>query len=185
MLDRDRRFKAIKEAYARFEDRLRRRGRKPMRTTPFGFWGAASVDDTYDFFQQIHLEKHKRFGDLGCGDGRVVAVASLFTEAVGLEGDPDLVREALRLFATLPLGPVELRCADYLAGDLSGFDVLFINPDQFFSLKFERKLLDEFRGDLFVYNTIYCLNFLKKGKTYWANQMPIVHYPLRKAPPAG
>ncbi len=184
MLPRDRRFVAIKGAYARFEDRLRRRGGQPMRTTPFGFWGAASVDDAYDFFKQIRLEKYRKFGDLGCGDGRVVAVASLFTEAAGLEGDPDLVREALRLFATLPLGPVELRCGDYLTEDFSGFDVLFINPDQFFSLKFERKLLDEFRGDLFVYNTIYRPNFLKKGRTYWANQMPIVHYPLKKAPTA-
>lgn len=178
----DRRFAAIKAAYARFEEDLGKRGERPLRSTALGFWGCASVDDAYDFFQQINLERAKKFCDLGCGDGRVVAVASLFCEAVGIEGDAQLVEAASKIFSKLPLGPVEVRLANYLTQDLSGFDVLFINPDQFFSLQFERKLLDEGRGDLYVYNTIYRPNFLKKGKTYWANQMPIVHYPLGKPP---
>jgi hypothetical protein len=170
-------LKAIREAYAAFEADLAAKGHKPLRTTPAGFWGTADIDDCFALFAKIHLERATRFCDLGCGDGRIVAVASLFVDALGIEADDELVAAAVRICRSLPLGPIELRQGDYLEADWSEVDVFFMYPDQFFSLRLEKKLMAA-RGDLYVYNRIYLPTFLKKGQTYWVNQMPIVHYPL-------
>ena len=66
---------------------------------------------------------------IGSGDGMVVHIAALFTEAHGLEADPALVEMARD--ATRSLG-LEERASffvgDYLKWDLSNFDVLYIYP---------------------------------------------------------
>ena len=40
-----------------------------MRSTDFGFWGAASVFTLVDVFNKVQLHKYDNFLDLGSGDG--------------------------------------------------------------------------------------------------------------------
>ncbi len=96
-------FKRIKDAYDALDREGLRHGKLPMHSTEFGFWGTTNMNDAYDFFSRIRLERFKKLVDLGCGDGRVVAIASLFTDAVGVEGNKELVDVGNEIFEELGL----------------------------------------------------------------------------------
>ncbi len=96
-------FKRIRDAYDALDREGLRHGKLPMHSTEFGFWGTTNMNDAYDFFSRIRLQRFKRFVDLGCGDGRVVAIASLFTDAVGIEGNEALVEKGNQVFEELGL----------------------------------------------------------------------------------
>lgn len=147
-----------------------------MGDTPKGFWGAAITEHIYELFKKIKLEGYKNFLDLGSGDGKVVLIASLFgLKATGIEIDPDLIKTSRRFKKELKLKGDFLQ-EDFLEHDLSKYDAVFVNPDKGFEHGLEDKLLKELKGKLFVYNQIFLPRFLKKGKTYWFDGVPITSY---------
>ena|GEM_PF-1085898 len=224
-------FKRIKEHFDGLDRDGLRHGKLPMHTTGFGFWGTTNMNDAYTFFSRIRLERFKGFVDLGCGDGRIVMIASLFTDAVGIEGDKDLVEKGKKAMEELGLwndllpvlkdevspgekvaqkrivrgrgivsengnagqegvdGPddtsdpdgihtAELKNKNYYDEDFSGYEIIFMFPDNRYDARMVGKLLTEFKGYLFVYNRIHSPPGIKAGKTYWIDQMPIASYPI-------
>jgi hypothetical protein len=163
------------ELYTAYDDQFKdglRSGELPMRSTDHGFWGAASLHATFDFFRKIDLAQYDRFVDLGSGDGRIVYLASLFTDAYGIEGDPDLVERGRALDVDCDVSFV---IGDYMTFDLSRFDFIFINPDKGFTDAFEQKLQDEVDGTLAVYNQIYLPSF-DRDRVVWVDQVPFSLY---------
>ena len=132
------------------------------------------MDNIFDFFKEIGLQNYRHFLDLGCGDGRVVLVASLFTKASGIEFSGELIKVAETIRDDLGID-CDLIAGDYLDHDLSGYDIIFINPDHGFK-ELEEKLSRELKGPLFVYNEIFSPALLKKCRKYWYRQTAIVKY---------
>ena len=146
--------------------------------TKKGIWGPAGTQDVYDFFVKIKLQNFKNFVDLGSGDGKVVLIASLFgVDATGIEFDRELMKVGIKIKEELGLKANFIN-GDLLQQDLSKYDFLFINPDKGFENKIEDKLLKDMdpKARLFVYNNIFLPRFLKKGKTYWFEGIPIIEY---------
>jgi hypothetical protein len=183
-------FKRIKEYYDTLDREGLRHGRLPMHSTGFGFWGTTNMNDAYTFFSRIRLQRFKSFVDLGCGDGRVVLIASLFTNATGIEGETELIDVGNKAIKDIGLWernagssdtgplPATLKNKDYSTEDLSQYDVLFMFPDKRFDAAVVGKLLSEFTGYLFVYNRVYAPAGIKAGKTYWVDQLPIASYAI-------
>ncbi len=171
---REESFAAIKEAFQKKDEALLKKGQLPMRSTERGFWGVSNLDDVHSFFLAKKFPSKTRFCDLGCGDGRVAMVASLFVEATGIEYDKELVEEGERLAKELGLD-VELLREDIRDVDLSAFDALYMYADQRFDF-LKNKLLRELRGTLYLYHDTYHPDFLEKGKIFWAGQIPIFSY---------
>ena len=67
---------------------------------------------------------------------------------------------------------------DFMAHDLSKYDIIFINPDKPFNKGLEQKLIKEMRGILLVYNQIYRPENMKKGITYWFDYIPVTVYTI-------
>ena len=169
-------FQRIKSAYQDFEKELLSQGKLTMRSTNTGFWGTSDLDAVFRLFEEIHLDQFKSFLDLGSGDGRIVLVASLFTKADGIESDAELVDKGKEIRDELGLN-AEFLCQDFLQLDFSKYDFFFINPDHRFDPALEDKLLVQAKGGvLFVYNKVFAPEKLKKGKTHWFEQVPIVEY---------
>src|SRR3989338_5665975 len=84
----------IKSAYAKFEHDLMKSGKLPMHSTDVGFWHGSNIDEIFQLFREIKLDRYKNFLDLGSGDGRVTLIASLFTSSTGIEFDKNLVEKA-------------------------------------------------------------------------------------------
>ena len=171
-------FKLLKQKYEEFYSLFYAKGSIPMGDTEKGIWGAAITNHIFEFFQQINLKKYKSFIDLGSGDGKVVLIASLFgVKATGIEFDKDLIENSIKIRDELGLD-AEFLQEDFLKHDLSKYDIIFINPDKGFEYKLENKLLKEIKpkAKLFVYNNLFLPNLLKKRKTYWFEQVPIVSY---------
>jgi len=178
-------FNRIKDAYDALDREGLRHGKLPMHSTEFGFWGTTNMNDAYDFFSRIKLERFKKFADLGCGDGRVVAIASLFTDAVGIEGNKDLVEIGTKTFKELGINTelekknkATLLCKNYYHEDFSDYEVIFMFPDNRYDDEMLQKLKTEFKGYLFIYNKTHLPAGIKAGKTYWIDQMPIASYPI-------
>jgi hypothetical protein len=173
--ERDRKFETIKKAYDNYYSSLVKEGKPLVRDTKVGIWGVSVSNNVYNFFKDIHLEKYDSFLDLGSGDGKVVLIASLFTKAVGIEFDKELHDAAVGI-----KGELKLDCSlihdDFFKYDWGKYDIIFINPDQGFHKGVEDKLLNELKGNLFVYNFVFEPRFLKKGKKYWYDQTPITVY---------
>ncbi len=127
--------------------------KKSQRPTKSGYWAASDPLQVFELFRKIKLENSKSFVDLGSGDGIVVAIASLFTKSTGIESDEKLHWDALKMRRELKLDCV-FKNADYLDEDLSGYDLIFINPDNYF-YKLEKKLLDEFKGKIVIVDNIF------------------------------
>ncbi len=166
-----------------------------MGDTEKGIWGTSITQDIFDFFRQIKLQNYRNFIDLGSGDGKVVLIASLFgINAAGIEFDKDLIKSSIKIRDQLKLKlsnesekglensknfqRAEFIQGDFLEHDLSKYDFIFINPDKGFENKIEEKLIKEMQpaAKLFVYNNIFLPRFLKKGKNYWFNGIPIISY---------
>ena len=171
----DKIFQKIKEEYDIFYNSLLRKGCLPMGDTDVGFWGASIGEDVFEFFKKIKLQNFKSFIDLGSGDGKVALIASLFTNATGIEFDNDLHEKAVELNNKLNL-KANIVKGDFMKHDLSKYDFIFINPDKSFNKGLERKLMKEMNGVLFVYNFIYHPDNMRKGKTYWIGNVPITQF---------
>ncbi|MBD3355304.1 methyltransferase domain-containing protein [Candidatus Woesearchaeota archaeon] len=172
-------FHAIKERYSEFyEKNFYAKGKGAVFDTAKGTWGPAGTQDVYELFVKIKLQDYKNFLDLGSGDGKVVLIASLFTNATGIEIDEKLIKVGEKIKKNLNLNKAKFIHGDYLKQDTSKYDFIFINPDQGFHKGIEDKLIKEMNKDavLFVYNKIFQPRFLKKGKTYWFDGIPIMKY---------
>lgn len=107
----------------------------------------------FELFRRLGLDKYESFLDLGSGDGIVVAVASLFTRAAGIESDERLHKDAEEIRQRLKMGYV-LKNKDYLDEDLSQYNIIFINPDNYF-YRLEKNLVEQFNGTLIVADNIF------------------------------
>ena len=165
----------IKKEYDQFDRELREKFFFTVRDTEKGIWSPSSIDVVFELFKRIKLQNKKNVLDIGCGDGRVVLIASLFTKASGTEIDENLVDKGNEIKKRLKLN-AKLICGDYFKHDFSKYDIVFTNPDTGFYNGMEDKLLNEMRGTLLVYNNIFMPRFLKLGKTQWINQVPITEF---------
>lgn len=174
---RKKKFLEIKEKYKEYYGSFLKKGKYPLRDTEVGLWGTVDLDIIFDFFTKIKLQNYNHFLDLGSGDGCVVMVASLFTDATGIEYDKELHEVAKDFKKDLKL-KTNLRNGDYLKANLKKYDCFFIFPDNDFKHGLEKKLLKDMdeKAKLFVYQKIHSPLLMKKGKTYWFNQVPIITY---------
>lgn len=177
--DRERRFKEIEHAYEEFRKSLPEEKQNLVWDTAKGIYGPIRCRRAFDFFKQIQLQDYSSFIDIGSGDGRVVLIASLFTDASGIEIDEELADAGRNIASRLGIR-CRLLCSDFLEHDLSCYDFLFSNPDQGWHKGLDEKLIREMRGRLFVNNTLFPPDKLKKGKNYWFEDMPIAEYTLPK-----
>jgi len=185
-MDISEKFRILQERFMLMDSERRKAERKLFFDTKHGIWGPSSMLDAYELFLRMGLDERKGFADLGSGDGRIALVAALFTESLGIEGDITLYAIATRirdelLYLIPELARCEIINGDYTTAELSHYEVLFIFADHAWSPDFERKLQRECKGVLLSYNNIFPPRTLKKGKTYWLQQLPIVSYPLNAA----
>ncbi len=173
-MSRQEAFARIKQAYTELDSRALASGSLPMRSTERGFWGASNLDDVYAFFEEKSFASSTRFLDLGCGDGRVVLVASLFVQAAGVEFDARLVEQAHSVADALGMD-VQLIADDMRNVDFSSYDVLYSYADQRWDF-IKHKLLRELDGELYCYHDTYHPRFLDKGRITWVGQIPIFLY---------
>lgn len=182
-MDIDDKFKIIERHFASRDNERRGEGKPLHHDTAHGIWGPSSTLDAYELFTRMRLDERDGFVDLGSGDGRIALIASLFTHSKGIEGDASLHDIAvLAKKELLPQIPELARCefvhGDYTHDNLSKYAVLFAFADHTWDEGFERRLLRECSGILLSYNKIFLPSVLKKGRTFWIQQIPIVSYPL-------
>jgi len=149
-----------------------------MGDTSKGFWGASITEHIYEFFKKIKLQNYKNFLDLGSGDGKVVLIASLFgVKATGIEIDKDLIKTSKKIRDKLKLKAGFIH-GDFLKHNISKYDIIFVNPDKGFEHGLEDKLIKDMnqKTKLLVYNQIFLPRFMKKGKTFWFDQVPVTIY---------
>jgi len=145
--------------------------------TSHGIFGVSSLDELYEFFQNINLQDAESFVDLGSGDGRVVFLAALFTKATGIEADKELYEISCKIKEELQIDCTFIN-EDYAEQDLSHHDVFFTYIDHAWPKKLEEQL-KKCAGTLYSYQNIFTPVLLKKSKTFWVGQTPIVSYLLR------
>jgi hypothetical protein len=172
------RFEEIKAAFHKRDTERLGQGKLSIRETEFGLWGTTNLNDAYELCKRLKMERFKGFIDLGCGDGRIVAIASLFTKAYGVEGDADLVNEGKEILSELGLDPELISNGNYYETDLQPFDILFMFPDNRYDEEIVKKFKNEVTGYLLVYNDIHRPEGIRRGKTIWIEQLPIVSYLL-------
>jgi hypothetical protein len=183
MMDIYDKFKIIEAYFKSLDEKIKQQHGKPFFNTTHGIWGATSMLDAFELFMKLSLDERKGFVDLGSGDGRIVFIAGLFTDACGIEADPTLSAVALKAKSDLLSRLPELhRCSfintDYTTASLHSYEILFTFCDHPWSPSFEEKLQKECKGVLLSYNRIFLPEKLKKGKTYWMQQIPIISYHL-------
>lgn len=145
-------FERIRKEYCKRRGGLLLKGRS-QHPTAHGYWAASDPDVIFELFKKLELHKYRSFVDLGSGDGIVAAIASLFTRSTGIEADSALHNSAEEIKKILVLSHI-LKNKDYLEEDLSGYDVIFINPGNHFH-QLERKLVSEFKGLLVITDNLF------------------------------
>jgi hypothetical protein len=178
-------FKLIESYFKSVDDAIRERNKRLHFDTQYGIWGPSSMLDTFELFMKMKLDEMRGLVDLGSGDGRIVLIAALFTNACGIEGEASLSEKAEKAKAELQERIPELARANFVTGDytkedLSGYEVLFTFCDHKWDPSFEQKLQRECTGVLLSYNRIFLPERLAKGRTYWMQQIPIVTYWLNR-----
>lgn len=164
-------YREIKRKYEGFAQSLLKQGMLPLRDTQIGFWGIAPSDEVFELFTKIKLQNYGNFVDLGSGDGRVVLIASLFTNATGIEFDPWLVENARNIQRSLTHVP-RINQARFIQDDfrlhhLSSYDLVFVHPDQPMHRNgLDNKLKNELEGRLVVFGPHFHPRSLKKETTY-------------------
>lgn len=151
--------------------------KKLLRTTSLGYSGSASSDAVFGLFEKIKLGNFKSFADLGSGDGKVVLIASLFTKAVGIEIDDDLLKISRKMKTKMKLKNAEFIKGDFLDQDLSKYDILFINPDKPL-YEIEKKLRNEMdeNARLVMCGGLYKLMNMKLEKSYTVENVKFFVY---------
>ncbi len=159
----------IKSIYEQFERELMKKGKLPMYDTGIGFWNGSHVEEIFELFKSIKLDRFKSFIDLGSGDGRVVLMASLFTNAFGIEYDKTLVEKAHEVKKLLGIQNADFLAGNFYKHDISGHDVVFVSPDTPFHRGLEKKMLKELNGKLIVHGVHFHPTMLLKENEFWIN----------------
>ena len=102
MANTNNKFEEICSAYIKRRNDLFLK-HESQRLTSAGYWAASDPKFLFELFRKLRLGKCRKFLDLGSGDGVVVAVASLFTTAAGIEIDKALHNDALQIKNKLKL----------------------------------------------------------------------------------
>lgn len=161
--ERAARFADIERLYGAWYAELSAQGATHARPTPRGLWAPSAPRDVYALLERLSAHGCKQFADLGSGDGLVTCIASLFCPATGIECDPALVERACAMRNRLGL-TAQFICADYLAADLSSYDLLYVYPDKpLYSL--EEALAARLKGRLVVYSVHFPLKRLRLLET--------------------
>jgi len=159
---RDLAFRNIQTAYQDFYQKLKHTENSlPYRSTKSGMWATSSAEEIYRGFSHFQLDQYSHMADLGSGDGIVVAIASLFTQATGYEVDEWLYEKSIELWDILKFSKATFLQADFLRADLSGHDLLFLYPDKPF-YELEERLHNTWRGRLLVNGPHFPPRQLKK-----------------------
>lgn len=169
-------FIKIKNFFDKKDDEYKNIDKYVFKTSK-GIFGVSDLEILEDFFKKINLNEKNNFLDLGSGDGRVVFLASLFCSATGVEFEKELIDLSDEYKSELKLD-CNFICDDFQNLDFSKYDILFSFADNFFTEKFIQKLKEEFVGTLYVYQGVF-LPELKKGKTIWIKQIPIISYEMQ------
>ena len=163
-------FQDIKREYNDFYKSLLRQGKLPLRSTKKGFWGHVPAEDIFSAFKQLGLQNHKTFIDLGSGDGKAVLIASLFcNRAVGIEIDEELFKKSMEIRKNLSISNALFFNDDFYNHSISGFDVVFVYPDEPMHRGLENKLLNELTGKLIHFGHHFHPEKLDKQKSIVAN----------------
>jgi len=145
----DAKFEIINQHYDEFYKDLLRKGKLPLRSTEKGFWGHVPARDLFEAFTQLKLQQHRTFLDLGSGDGKAVLIASLFCErAVGIEIDKELFDTSMQMQQKLQMHNALFYRNDFYQNSVTGFDVVFVYPDEPLHRNLEHKLRKELTGKL-------------------------------------
>ena len=177
-------LQSIADEYRLLSDEMLKK-RAFMKPTSIGYFAGARLDDIHDIFEKIHLEKYKKFIDLGSGDGRVVLMAAAYTNADGVELDDELFSTALRMQKKLgkyaALKKAVFHKKNYMTDlHLGEYDVIFINPDNPM-YELGKKLHREMKKDaiFIVYNAVYAPLNMKLKKTIGVGPSAGFVYSLR------
>ncbi len=170
-------FEQIKGEYHQFYVNLLRNGKPPLKITDNGngYWGISSVDIIWNIFNKLKLSNFNKFLDIGSGDGKVVLVASLFTDATGIEMDKELYSKGVEVRNRLCLGKARFIHENYYDEDFSRYDMLYHFPDQPMK-RLEKKLLKEMKGILIHYGNFFKPFQLKKEKVFQLNGIAVTTY---------
>ncbi|MEA3430067.1 MAG: hypothetical protein U9R08_02240 [Nanoarchaeota archaeon] len=156
-------FSSIKRQYREYYKQFYLSGKVPLKDTKLGMWGVSSADDVFEIFKKLAV--NGKFMDLGSGDGKVVMIASLFCDSVsGIECDDELVKKSQEFALNLKID-ANFMCDDYMNLNLSGYNWLFVNPDQELD-KLEKKFVKELSGKVIVYSNLYFLKNMKIEKEF-------------------
>ncbi|MBN1386481.1 hypothetical protein JW968_05920 [Candidatus Woesearchaeota archaeon] len=168
-------IKEISDLYDEFVRDLLRSGKLPAWDTGEGYYSSSETEDMIMLFQKIDWSKVRSFLDLGSGDGKLALMASLFTDSTGIEIDKELHNKAEEFRRKLRLKCTFI-CGNYMEHDISGYDLIFLNPDKPFYRGLEAKMKKELKGKLLVYSPVYHPQTLKKTKEFNINSRIIPQY---------
>ena len=155
-------FKKIETAYQEFYQRLELlENRPPYRNTKSGMWATSAAEEVYRGFCHFKLDQYSHMADLGSGDGIVVAIASLFTQASGYEIDGWLYKKSIEFGNSLNLSKARFWRTDFLQAPLSKYDLLYLYPDKPF-YQLEERLLTTWRGRLLVNGPHFPPHYFRK-----------------------
>ena len=151
------------------------KGTTPFYETELGWWGTADAESVYITFKEF-LKKEHKFLDLGSGDGKIVAIASLFCDQVeGIEIDEQLIQKSNQVKQQLNIN-AKFAKENFFKINLKNYDVIFINPDQPI-LALMDKIKQEFKGILIVYNNLHLPN-LEPIKILTPHKIPVHIYKI-------
>ena len=155
-------FRKIKTAYQDFYQELKLlENRPPYRPTKSGMWATSAAEEVYRAFSHFELDQYCHMADLGSGDGIVVAIASLFTQATGYELDEWLYQQSIKLGNSLNLSKATFLRRDFLQARLTSYDLLYLYPDKPF-YQLEERLLTIWEGRLLVNGPHFPPRYLRK-----------------------
>lgn len=170
----------IKNRYQEFENQLLRNGIFLARDTGIGYWGVTHIEALHTALQEVGVDKHKQFIDLGSGDGRVVLMAAAMgVKATGIEADDWLTNSALEMKRKIKhpsMEDAQFFKEDFMKMDLSAYDFIYISPDKPFYRGLEQKLKREASGKVLVHGFEFQPTTLKKEKELVINGNKFVLY---------
>jgi protein-L-isoaspartate O-methyltransferase len=165
-------FVMIRQAYNDFYKDMMLQGKVPYKDTGVGHWVMSASDDAYELFKKIQLQKSKSFLDMGSGDGKVVFIASLFTNAHGIEHDDELMNHAQQMRNKLMHIPhvhkANLMKGNFMQHDLSNYDYVYWYPDKQHQ-QLDNKFKDELKGKLIVHGPMHHPLGLTREQTFDVN----------------
>ncbi len=174
-------FNEIRKEYRELNDNMLRKGKLPLKDTGVGFWGGAIHEEIFEAFKKIGLHNYNSFIDLGSGDGRVVLIASLFgIKAVGIEYDNELFKISLDMQRKLNIPHALFYNNDFFEHSITGYDLVFINPDKPLEKGVEQKLSNEMTGKLILYGHHFHPKELEKEESFIINGNKVSVYANKK-----